>query len=50
MTLAGAGGARLLLAKAEERGRARCPGIGDQTGGRVFLFLETDDLPATMPR
>lgn len=38
---AGDGGARLLLAKAataEQRGR-----VGDQTGGRVFLFLQTDD-------
>jgi catechol 2,3-dioxygenase-like lactoylglutathione lyase family enzyme len=37
---AGKDGARLLLAKADgERQAAR---IGDQTGGRVFLFLETD--------
>jgi catechol 2,3-dioxygenase-like lactoylglutathione lyase family enzyme len=39
----GAGhGAALLLARAatpEQRAR-----IGDQTGGRVFLFLETDDF------
>ncbi|MBA3449312.1 MAG: VOC family protein [Pseudaminobacter sp.] len=36
------GGARLLLAKAAgEEQRAR---IGDQAGGRVFLFLETDDF------
>ena len=38
------GGARpaLLLAKAvtAEQGRR----VGDQTGGRVFLFLETDDF------
>jgi catechol 2,3-dioxygenase-like lactoylglutathione lyase family enzyme len=35
-------GARLLLAQAEgEDQRAR---IGNQTGGRVFLFLETDDF------
>ena len=36
------GGARLLLARAgtsEEVAR-----IGNQTGGRVFLFLETDDF------
>ena len=36
------GGVRLLLAEAknaEERSR-----IGNQTGGRVFLFLETDDF------
>ncbi|GLS30550.1 Catechol 2,3-dioxygenase [Mesorhizobium albiziae] len=38
----GNGGARLLLAQAadaEQRSR-----IGNQTGGRVFLFLETDDF------
>lgn len=36
------GGARLLLARAASlRQSAR---IGDQTGGRVFLFLYTDDL------
>lgn len=38
----GGEGCRLLLAKAttaEQRSR-----IGDQTGGRVFLFLHTDDL------
>jgi catechol 2,3-dioxygenase-like lactoylglutathione lyase family enzyme len=36
------GGARLLLAEAknaEERSR-----VGNQTGGRVFLFMETDDF------
>lgn len=38
----GNGGARLLPAKADgERQLAR---IGDQTGGRVFLFLETDNF------
>ena len=39
---AGGTGARLLLARAttpEQRAR-----IGDQTGGRVFLFLHTDDF------
>jgi predicted enzyme related to lactoylglutathione lyase len=38
----GSKGCRLLLAKAatdEQR-----PRIGDQTGGRVFLFLHTDDI------
>lgn len=38
----GGQGCRLLLAKAateEQRGR-----VGDQTGGRVFLFMHTDDL------
>lgn len=37
----GTSGTTLLLARAatpEQRAR-----IGDQTGGRVFLFLETDD-------
>ncbi len=36
------GGLRLLLAEAaDDLQRAR---VGDQTGGRVFLFLETDDF------
>lgn len=38
----GEGGAALVLARAvtpEQESR-----IGDQTGGRVFLFLETDDF------
>ena len=34
--------ARLLLAKAV--GEAQTSRIGDQTGGRVFLFLYTDDF------
>lgn len=38
----GSSGARLLLARAE--GAAQRARIGDQTGGRVFLFLETDDF------
>jgi catechol 2,3-dioxygenase-like lactoylglutathione lyase family enzyme len=39
---AGGAGARLLLAQADgEDQRSR---IGNQTGGRVFLFLETDDF------
>ena len=33
---------RLLLAKAT--GDAQTARIGDQTGGRVFLFLSTDDF------
>jgi catechol 2,3-dioxygenase-like lactoylglutathione lyase family enzyme len=38
----GLGGTRLLLAEAADaQQRAR---IGDQTGGRVFLFLHTDDF------
>ncbi len=36
------GGARLLLAKAS--GDEQQSVIGNQTGGRVFLFLETDDF------
>jgi catechol 2,3-dioxygenase-like lactoylglutathione lyase family enzyme len=38
----GSGGCRILLARAaneEQAGR-----IGNQTGGRVFLFLHTDDF------
>jgi catechol 2,3-dioxygenase-like lactoylglutathione lyase family enzyme len=38
----GNGGARLLLARAD--GERQVTRIGDQTGGRVFLFLETDDF------
>ncbi len=38
----GSGGCRLLLAKAaNEEQQSR---VGNQTGGRVFLFLHTDDL------
>ncbi|WP_080238659.1 VOC family protein [Spirosoma rigui] len=38
----GAGGCALLLAKADgEEQRSR---VGNQTGGRVFLFLHTDDF------
>lgn len=36
------GGAALLLARAE--GAEQAAAIGNQTGGRVFLFLETDDF------
>ena len=35
-------GSGLLLARAD--GQAQAARIGDQTGGRVFLFLETDDF------
>lgn len=38
----GGGGARLLLARAE--GERQQAAIGNQAGGRVFLFLETDDF------
>ncbi len=37
-----AAGARLLLAKAD--GARQAERIGDQTGGRVGFFLETDDF------
>lgn len=36
------GGSRLLLARAD--GAAQAARIGDQTGGRVGFFLETDDF------
>jgi catechol 2,3-dioxygenase-like lactoylglutathione lyase family enzyme len=36
------GGTRLVLARAE--GAAQIAAIGNQTGGRVFLFLQTDDF------
>ncbi len=43
-----AGGADLLLARAaSDEQRAR---VGDQTGGRVFLFLHTDDFAADHAR
>jgi len=35
-------GAGLLLAKAKNE--AELASVGNQTGGRVFLFVETDDL------
>ena len=38
----GEGGAQLLLARASND--AQRTRIGDQTGGRVFLFLHTDDF------
>ncbi|MGI4762191.1 MAG: VOC family protein [Janthinobacterium lividum] len=37
-----AGGSALLLARAE--GPAQLAQVGNQTGGRVFLFLTTDDF------
>lgn len=36
------GGTRLVLARAE--GAVQHAAIGNQTGGRVFLFLATDDF------
>jgi catechol 2,3-dioxygenase-like lactoylglutathione lyase family enzyme len=38
----GSSGSRLLLARASNREQAAH--IGNQTGGRVFLFLHTDDF------
>ncbi|MEQ1902007.1 MAG: VOC family protein [Devosia sp.] len=38
----GGSGARLLLAKAD--GAEQAAHVGDQTGGRVGFFLETDDF------
>lgn len=38
----GGAGAALLLAEAVSE--AQLDRVGDQTGGRVFLFLETDDF------
>jgi catechol 2,3-dioxygenase-like lactoylglutathione lyase family enzyme len=38
----GGAGAGILLARADGPKQEAC--IGDQTGGRVFLFLETDDF------
>jgi len=44
----GGGGAQLLLARASnETQRTR---MGSQTGGRVFLFLYTDDLARDVER
>lgn len=44
----GGRGAWLLLARAStDEQRAR---IGDQTGGRVFLFLHTDNFAADLER
>ena len=39
---AGDGGASLLLARAATPEQERA--VGNQSGGRVFLFLETDDF------
>jgi len=42
VTPTGASESRLLLARASDPEQERC--IGTQTGGRVFLFLYTDDF------
>jgi catechol 2,3-dioxygenase-like lactoylglutathione lyase family enzyme len=41
-------GCRLLLAKADKE--EQISRVGNQTGGRVFLFLYTDDFPGTYKR
>lgn len=42
VVVAGKGGARMLLAQAD--GPAQTAAIGNQTGGRVGFFLDTDDF------
>ena len=44
----GGAGGQLLLAKAT--GEAQINRIGDQTGGRVFLFMHTDNLQEDLVR
>lgn len=46
--VAGSGGARILLAKAE--GGQQQAAVGNQTGGRVGFFLETTDFAADHAR
>lgn len=48
VVVGGADGARLLLAKAANETQAAA--IGNQAGGRVFLFLYTPDFDATYAR
>ncbi|WP_298302886.1 VOC family protein [Hydrotalea sp.] len=42
VTPPGSSGCRLLLAKAANEEQEKC--IGHQSGGRVFLFLHTDNI------
>ena len=44
VVMAGSGGARLLIAKAD--GARQQSAVGNQTGGRVGFFLETDNFAA----
>lgn len=44
----GGNGARLLLAKAD--GAEQLASVGNQAGGRVMLFLETDDFAGDFAR
>jgi catechol 2,3-dioxygenase-like lactoylglutathione lyase family enzyme len=48
VTVSGAGGGRLLLAKAD--GATQAAAIGNQAGGRVGFFLETDDFERDQAR
>ena len=48
VVMTGAGGARMLLAQAD--GEAQRAAIGNQTGGRVGFFMQTDDFAADHAR
>jgi predicted enzyme related to lactoylglutathione lyase len=48
VVMSGAGGARMLLAQAD--GEQQRTAIGNQTGGRVGFFLQTDDFAADHAR
>jgi catechol 2,3-dioxygenase-like lactoylglutathione lyase family enzyme len=48
VVIEGAGGARLLLAKAANE--RQCAAVGNQTGGRVGFFLYADDFDAAYDR
>lgn len=48
VVMTGAGGARMLLALAD--GEAQRAAIGNQTGGRVGFFMQTDDFAADHAR
>ena len=48
VVMTGAGGARMLLAKAD--GEQQRAAIGKQTGGRVSFFIETDNFAADHAR
>ena len=48
VVMTGAGGARMLLAQAD--GEAQRAAIGNQTGGRVGFFMQTDDFAADHTR
>ena len=48
VVMTGVGGARMLLAQAD--GEAQRAAIGNQTGGRVGFFMQTDDFAADHAR